>query len=152
MDDLSSRLNSVASGLIIEKAKFGRAAVLTVWVETKNLRKLAEKALTELGLDWLENFQIAQLEGVFVVTYWLRSYSSASQLVIRCSVEQAKSKKDVEIDLPSVRDLWPMAAPFENEAGELFGVSYSLGDTTIVTPRNLLPESVKGFPLREAAK
>jgi NADH:ubiquinone oxidoreductase subunit C len=152
MDDLFSRLNSVAPGLILEKAAFGRAGVLSVWVETKNLRALAEKAAMKLGLDWLENFQIAQLDGVFVVTYWLRSFASASQLVIRCSVEQAKKDRDAAIELPSVRDLWPMAGPFENEAGELFGVNYTLGEAMLMAPRNLLPESVKGFPLREASK
>ena len=148
MDELFTKLNQLASGLILEKARFGRAGILSLWVETKSLRAFAEKIAAEksLKLDWLEDFQVAKMDNALVISYWLRSYEDTTQLVFRCSVELAK--KDAEIEIPSLRDLWPMIAPFENDSGELFGIRYTLAGSPVEVKRNLLPESVQDFPLR----
>jgi NADH:ubiquinone oxidoreductase subunit C len=87
-----------------------------------------------------------------VISWFLRSRETQVQLVIRSSVVIESERKPVEV--LSVRDIWPMAAPIENEVAELFGVRFKkTSGETVEIPRSLLTEEQAGeskFPMRKS--
>jgi NADH:ubiquinone oxidoreductase subunit C len=58
------------------------------------------------------------------------------------------------VDVVTVRDIWPMAAPIENEAAELFGIRFKKASGEVIEiPRVLLTEeqaSESKFPMRKS--
>jgi NADH:ubiquinone oxidoreductase subunit C len=103
-------------------------------------------------LEWLENLSGVQLEGAIVMTYFLRpstvSPSDAQPLILRVSARLASPAK--EVDVPSVAGVWAMAAPFEAEIQELFGVRFLGADGRPAHEAGIrLPRDWNGFPLRK---
>ena len=145
-----SKLDRAAPGMILEKSRFGRSQTLAVWIEAKAIRAIADAAskADPFQLNWLENLSIAQVSEAFVVTYLLRSSVSTATLVLRSTIVPASD--DAWMEVASVRDIWPMAEGFENDAAELFGIRFldSEGRACIPATR-LLPEGWPGFPMRK---
>lgn len=144
--DLSNKLNQVVPGSVLEVRPFGRAGEVSAWIELKSIQKVARaiKDDEELGLDWLENLSVSEIDGTLLLTYFVRSTQTGNTMILRATTLPEKS--DAEADVLSVVGIWSMAKSMELEVGELFGIRF------VGNPRpknNLVPESVKGFPLRK---
>ena len=152
---LLSKLEKAAPGRILQHARFGRTQCASVWVEKSALADVA-RALREdpeLRLDWLENLSVAQMgagggadDEALVLTYFLRSTETREELVLRASVDLSRS--DQWVDAPSVTAIWPMAAPFEQDAGELFGIRFP-GGVAAGRPDEKVNPGWAGFPMRK---
>ncbi|MBI2711503.1 MAG: NADH-quinone oxidoreductase subunit C [Bdellovibrio sp.] len=144
------KLNSICSGTVLEAGEFGRSGVVSVWIESKTVLQIAEclKNDLEFQLDWLENLSVVELEEVVVVTYFLRSTTTPETLVLRISA--LPGSKSEKIVFPSVSSIWPMAIPFENEAEQLFGVTFIGKESCELNNKFLLPDLSHGFPLRKS--
>jgi NADH:ubiquinone oxidoreductase subunit C len=146
-----SKLEKAAPGKILESGRFGRSDLLSVWVEGAAVHAVA-KALSSdsaLKLGWLENYSVAEIGDSLVVSMFLRSRDTQTQLVIRSSVAVDSEKAAVEF--PSVREIWSMAAPLENEAAELFGIRFKkLSGESIEIPHTILGEEESRFPMRKS--
>jgi Ni,Fe-hydrogenase III component G len=136
---------------LLESNRMGRQGAMSAWVETKALRETLVAVREFAGLDWLENFSIAEMHGAFVVSYFLRSTETNElQFIVRAAPMGVKD--DEELSLQSVRDLFSSAKGFEDEAGELFGVSFEdESGKPIVNPRILLGP-ISTFPMRKAIR
>jgi NADH-quinone oxidoreductase subunit C len=125
--------------------------VISIWVETQSIQKVADALYhdPECRLDWLENLSVVEFEGIFVVSYFLRSTVSKHTAIIRLSTPPVSG--DQEIQLPSIQNTWPMGIPMEQEAYEMFGVQFQVGhELSEFTARiQRLPEGWEGFPLRK---
>lgn len=144
------KLTSLLSPYLLKTTRFGKSKMPLVWVAAPSILQVAEclKKDTELALDWLENLSVVELEGVFMVSYFLRSRKTPYRLIVRLSEVATKSNERVSI--PSAQTVWPMAAPFEKEIQELFGFSFKNSDGSLEDlGQKLLPEGLKGFPLRK---
>lgn len=149
--EIFSKLKSAAPGSVLEKGRFGRSAHLSVWVETRALPEVASflKNDPEIALDWLENLSAIQMDDAIVVTYFVRSSAQGHSLILRGSLEPAGPAK--EVDLPSVARSWAMAAPFEAEIQELFGVRFlDAGGKKAYESGSLLPKNWHGYPMRKS--
>jgi NADH-quinone oxidoreductase subunit C len=115
----------------------------SIWIEAQTLENVALflKNDNEYKVDWLENLSVVEFEGVFVVSYFIRSTTTPFRCVIRASA--VPSSPQAPVPFPSIREIWPMGTPMEEEAEELFGIQFSKH------PPNLLPEGWTGFPLRK---
>lgn len=135
-------------GAVLQKAPFGRAGELSLWVEALSIRKVSAHLASnaELQLDWLENFSVSQSEDAFVLTYFLRSRRTDSRLVLRASV--VPESEDALLEVPSVSAIWPMAVPMEDEAAEMFGIRFE-GRVGPAASGRILPAGWRGFPLRK---
>ncbi len=148
---LLSKLNQVAPGLIFEKQAFGRANLMSVWIEAKSVVKFARIVCDEaaLRMTWLENLSAMQLEDAFVLSYFVRSHKTDAELVFRVSI--APDSETDWVDIESVAEVWPMAREFELEIRDLFGVRFvDPIEEPAVRGRTLLPEGWRGFPLRKS--
>lgn len=155
---LVSKLKELLSSNLLDVRRFGHAGLSSVWVEMQSLHKTSEllKEDSELQIDWLENLSVVEFDNVLVVNYFLRSYSSPHQMVMRVSaVPEPKGISSGKIRLPSVRTIWPMAESMENEAEEMFGIYFDLlspggeANSKRVFAR-VLPENWVGFPMRKS--
>lgn len=148
-NDAAQKLEAHYPGVVLQKAPFGRAADPSFWVESRALSKVAKFLACDSGLslDWLENFSVSQHEDAFVFTYFVRSRGNDSRIVLRASVVPASEEALLEI--PSVSDVWPMALRMEDEAAEMFGVSFE-GRTGTASAARMLPEGWRGYPLRKS--
>ena len=149
--EILNKLKLAAPGSVLEKSRFGRSANLSLWVETRQLPEIAAflKEDTEIALDWLENLSAIQMDKAIVLTYFVRSTSNANTLILRGSLEPSSASKEVK--LASVARSWAMAAPFEAEIQEMFGVRFidSEGEPAYPGPGRL-PAGWTGFPLRKS--
>lgn len=147
---LISKLNKLVPGAVLETRRFGRSGIVSIWIETQTLQKVASilKSDPELQLDWLENLSVVEFEGILVASYFIRSTVTAHHYILRSSA--VPSSPEAEVLFPSVREIWPMATPMEEEAREMFGIRFSMNesDSSTETARRL-PENWAGFPLRK---
>jgi NADH:ubiquinone oxidoreductase subunit C len=140
----------------LESGPFGRSGMVSIWVETHLILRVAEvlKNDEELKIDSLENLSIVELEKALVATYFVNSTVTRHKLVIRTSAVP-KSDKD-KVDFLSVRSVWPMVEPLEKELGELFGVNFKIeneepqAEGVKEEEISFLPEGWEGFPLRKS--
>jgi NADH:ubiquinone oxidoreductase subunit C len=144
---LLPKLQAGMPGAVLETGRFGRGGEPVAWAELKKLAKLAKYLREELGLDWLENLSVAQLDDALVLTYFLRSTVSREELILRVSLVPADARTEVEA--PSLAETWPQAGPMEQEASELFGVRFEGAEDATVTSRRL-PKGWNGYPLRKS--
>ncbi len=147
MSALVSKIEKALPGAILQKKPFGRSGDLSLWIEARQLRAVAqlisEDPLAEL--DWLEHLGAAEVEGAILLSYFVRSTRSDRSVILRSTVVPRHS--EAEAEFASVSELWPMAEAMENEVTELFGIRF-VGNTA---PRlKLLPEGWEGFPLRKS--
>ena len=77
---------------------------------------------TEAGFDWLENLSVVQIDEAILITYFLHSRESGAALVLRGSIGVPAPEEYAKVR--SVRSVWPMAAPLEDEAAALFGIEF----------------------------
>jgi NADH:ubiquinone oxidoreductase subunit C len=149
-----SKLEKAAPGKVLESNRFGRSELLSVWVESSAVHDVAKAVNNEpsLKLQWLENLSFAEVGDSLVISWFLRSRETQVQLVIRSSVVVESEREPV--DVVTVRDIWPMAAPIENEAAELFGIRFKKASGEVIEiPRVLLTEeqaSESKFPMRKS--
>jgi NADH:ubiquinone oxidoreductase subunit C len=148
--EILKKLKQVAPGSVLEKAPFGRSSTTSLWVEARLLADLASKLKADPGtaLDWLENLSAIQMDEALVVTYFLRSTTQKSTLILRVSLVPQSASREVE--LPSVAQIWSMATPFEIEIQELFGIRFldsAAQPAHAVSQR--LPKDWNGYPLRK---
>ena len=143
---LLSKIHEILPTSAVEIRRFGREGPLSLWIEVQSLLRLSTflNQDSELQLDLLEHLSVAEFEKVLVGSYFLRSYQTQEQLILRISLIPAASEAWVEVD--SVVSVWPMAEPMEREMQEMFGIRF-LG--LPVGPR-FLPE-YQGFVLRKGA-
>lgn len=149
--EIFNKLKAAAPGSVLEKGRFGRSAHLSVWVETRSLPEVASflKNDPEIALDWLENLSAIQMDEAIVVTYFVRSSVHGHSLILRGSLEPAGPSK--EVDLPSVARSWAMAAPFEAEIQELFGVCFlDAQGAKVYEGGGRLPKNWHGYPMRKS--
>lgn len=149
--ELQSRLKKLPAGALLETRKFGRSSSLSAWVELKTVVDCARflREDSRLALDWLENLSVMQLDEAFVVSYFLRSSADPSTtLILRASA--VPPSPEAPLQVASVRDIWPMAEPFEAEASDLFGIDF-LGARSMpsTTSFRRLPDGWIGYPLRK---
>lgn len=151
---LIEQLNKAVPSSILDVRRFGRSDILSIWVETQSIDLLAStvKAHLDLQLDWLENLSVIELEGALVITYFLRSFSKDTKLIIRSSVVPSTAHEYVNV--PSIRSIWSMGKPMEDEAEEMFGIRFQvkpgLGFSQDHYKQKLMPEGWQGFPLRKS--
>ena len=144
------KLNKALPGAILEVRRFGRSEVLSIWVETQLIPKIALflKSDPDFRLDWLENFSVVEFEKVLVATYFVRSTLHPYHLIIRASAVPESSSQ--EAYLPSIKYIWPMGEAMEREAEEMFGICFRLEGEPKSPPRTYrLPANWEGFPLRK---
>lgn len=144
------KLNKAVPGAVLETLRFGRSGSTTIWVEAQAIQKIAMAIKLDpvFQLDWLENLSIVEFENVFVVTYFVGSTVTSHSLVIRASA--VPSAPDAEIQFPSVRSIWSMATPMEEDAGEMFGIVFGPSSETEKGEKaTRLPENWQGYPLRK---
>ncbi len=156
-----SKLNRIAQefapGAILEKGSIaGPDPVVLVWVDVKLLRKLLEalRADQGLGADWVENITVAQVESTLMATYFFRSTAVSESATFALRATTLPANPDAWASLPTIRDLWPMAAPMENYVSELFGIRFvSPAGGDLVLASQLIVESeaqaMQSFPLRK---
>lgn len=151
---LIEQLNKAVPRSILDVRRFGRSEILSIWVETESIDLLAStlKSHLDLQLDWLENLSVIELEGALVITYFLRSFSKDTQLIIRSSVVPPSPQEYVIV--PSIRKIWSMGQPMEDEAEEMFGIRFQeklgLRSSQEQPKQKLMPEGWQGFPLRKS--
>jgi NADH-quinone oxidoreductase subunit C len=151
--EILNKLKLAAPGSVLEKSRFGRSDRLSVWVEARALPEIAAflKNDPDIKLDWVENLSGIQLDDAIVLTYFLRTSSLGHEqtLILRVSLALAAPAKEVEA--PSVARTWAMAAHFEAEIQELFGVRFvGAQDRPAHGPGIRLPMEWNGFPLRKS--
>lgn len=145
-----SKLEKAAPGKVLESSRFGRADLFSVWIESSAVHAVA-RAVSEdpsLKLQWLENLSFAEIGDSLVISWFLRSRDTQAQLVIRSSVVIASENEPIEV--ASVRDIWPMAAPIESEAAELFGIRFKKASGEIIEIPRVLLTGESGFPMRKS--
>lgn len=146
----------IPASWILDRSRFGRSGLPVLWVNSRNLQPLARGlgAEPDLRIDWIENFSVTRMGPSLVVTYFLRSTTKPSQIILRCAIELPDG--EIEVKLPSVREIWPMAAMMEDQAGELYGIEFlSVEGTSLGRKASLLPEGfteTRGFPMRRDGK
>lgn len=155
---LISKINSAVPGAYLHKSRFGRSDKVIIWIDLRKIREVAKLICTdsEIGLDWLENFSVAQVDDALVATYFVRSFQNPSFFVILRGSVVLEHRSDSEkwVEIPSVSDIWLEATPSEHEYHELFGIRF-LGtfqegeDAHGKGAHSLLPENWRGFPLRK---
>lgn len=104
------------------QGSFGRKEDALLWIDRAKLAEIAPslKADPELQLDSLEHLTVMAMDDLLVATYFLRSFDHPEkQLILRTTVSSGPKAA-----LPSVRGVWPMAAPFEAEMTERFGIRF----------------------------
>ncbi len=143
---LISRLNKALPGAVLEVRRFGRSSVSSIWVETQSIQKVADFLINDLEskLDWLENLSAVEFEGVFVLTYFLRSTVTKQVVAVRLSI--IPTSENETVTLPSVQQIWPMAIPMQQDVTEMFGLKFQ---SSIVPEFGRLPAGWEGFPLRK---
>jgi NADH:ubiquinone oxidoreductase subunit C len=148
---LISKLNKLVPGAVLETRRFGRSGMISIWIETQTLQQIARtlKSDPELHLDWLENLSVVEFEGILVASYFVRSTITPHHYVLRASA--VPSSPEAEVLFPSVREIWPMAIPMEEEAQEMFGIRFQVDESQQdeVQARRL-PENWSGYPLRKS--
>jgi len=113
----------------------------------KSIIKIAKMLKEEPGalFDSLENLSMFEVEGAFVLSYFVRSNSTGKTLILRGSV--LPEGQDDEVETLSVQSIWPMVEMYEREISDLFGVVFKGAP---VSKRVLLPEDWDGYPLRKS--
>lgn len=147
---LVAKLNKAVPGAVLEARRFGRSSHSSIWVEAQTIQKVANALKTDavLGLDWLENLSVVEFEKVFVISYFVRSSESQFNVIIRASA--VPSAPHAEVFFPSIRTVWPMGEPMEEEAEELFGILFRVeGVNSRESRMAKLPGEWKGYPLRK---
>ncbi len=150
-NSLASKLNKIIPGAVLETRRFGRSPLSSIWVEAQSIQKVAValKNDADLKLDWLENLSVVEFEKVLVVSYFLRSTSTQQCIVVRASAVPSSPK--AEVLFPSIRSIWPMGAPMEDEAEEMFGVLFRLtGEAEDLSRPRRLAADWEGYPLRKS--
>ena len=142
-----NRLESVF-GTKVQIRNFGRSERLVAEVNFENLLEIAAWLRMEetFRMDFLEAFTVAELKGKFVLTYFVRSHSQNSQLVLRSAVTVPGPTEFVEI--PSMIGIWPHAEPFESELASLFGIQFTGARGGGEVRKNF--GTYDGFPLRKS--
>lgn len=145
-NELKRRIKALSPEGILEIQAFGRAGTLAVWVEAGSLSAVGNAIKNDTGLrfDWLENLSAMEINRSLALSYFLRSTVNQDSIVIRVSVVPKSSEEPA--DAPSVIDVWPMAASFEREISDLYGVRFRGNE---LEGRYLLPEGWVGYPLRK---
>ncbi|MDR3607475.1 MAG: NADH-quinone oxidoreductase subunit C [Oligoflexia bacterium] len=124
------------------------------WVDGKSLRRLVEalRADQEISADHLENISVAQVGDALMVTYFFRAAHGC--FALRATAVPAEP--NAWVSFPTVRDLWPMAAPMENYSCELFGIRFVGADgveleieASLVLKAKDSEAGSRGFPLRK---
>jgi NADH:ubiquinone oxidoreductase subunit C len=142
----------------LHKSRFGRSDQVIIWVDLRKIREVAELICTdsEIGLDWLENFSVAQVDDALVATYFIRSFQNPHfSVILRGSVVlEHRSDSEKCVDMPSVADIWLAATPSEHEYHELFGIRFVGNPKDRDGARGkdahpILPGNWRGFPLRK---
>lgn len=151
--EILNKLKLAAPGSVLEKSRFGRSDRLSVWVESRALPRVAEvlKNDPEIMLDWVENLSGTQFDDTIVLTYFLRSSfpSHGKTLIFRASLALESPAKEVRA--PTVSGTWAMAAHFEAEIQELFGVRFVDDQGRPAHSAGIrLPRNWNGFPLRKS--
>ncbi|MCM2278023.1 MAG: NADH-quinone oxidoreductase subunit C [Oligoflexia bacterium] len=144
-----TKLNKAAPGAVLQKARFGRGGAQAIWIEARALPAVAATLRNDpdLKLDWLENLSVAQLEDALVITYFLRSRETPLCAILRATVTLNENESPAELpEVPSVREIWPMARSMERESSELFGIRFG-GE---LAAAGILPKGWRGFPLRKS--
>ncbi len=150
-NSLIAKLNKTVPGAILESRRFGRSDLSSIWIEGQVIQKVAFalKSWVEVKIDWLENLSVVEFDKVLVITYFVRSTSTGDSLVIRASAVPESSESRVLF--PSIRSIWPMGEPMEQEAEEMFGIQFRLNEEDgDLRKMNRLPEDWDGFPLRKS--
>ena len=150
MKQIKAKLNAVLPLAVLDTPPFGRSELESAWIKAEAISRVASelKKDPEISLDWLENLSVSQFEDILVVTYFVASYSTKNQIILR--VSGVPSKKDGLVVLPSICSAWPMGEPMEREAAELFGMRFMQGQSLSASfNNNYLPNGWKGFPMRK---
>lgn len=141
------RLEKALPGAVLEVRPFGRTGEVSVWIECGSLAAVARFLREDptLAFDWVENLSAMEIEGAFVLTYFLRSTLTGRALIVRGSVQPASA--DAWVRVASTASTWPSVLPFENEIESLFGVAFEGAPSPRPGPAS--PDG-KGFPLRKS--
>lgn len=164
-NDLVPKLEEAVPGSVLEIGPFGRGEEISLWVQVQSIGQVARilSQDPEIGLDWLEDLSVMEMDGALVMTYFARSSQSRAQLMIRASV--IPTSPDAEVQVPSVLDAWPMGRLVEREVADLFGIRFIDAGTDpawtehdghgnrvapSTTRRALLPQDWLGYPMRKS--
>lgn len=145
--ELIPKLDTAVPGSVLDQRPFGRRADPSLWLELKSIDRVGAFLKDEptLLLDWLENLSVMEIEGMLVISWFLRSTRNDNMLVLRGSA--LPEELGATVSLPSVSGIWPMAAPLERENATLFGMQFTSGPSPDPAGLHLQGE---GFPLRKS--
>lgn len=145
---IQALLEKTVPGALLEVQLFGRSQWPSVWIEMATIHQvaLALKNADSGRLDWLEALTAVQVDDAIVVNYFIRSTVGPEFIVLRGSLVPRDDHS--EVLTTSVSDIWPMAASYEREVSDLFGVSF-LGLPRLSPERSIVTDDVVGFPLRK---
>lgn len=147
---MRSQINKLVDrfGIKIQITNFGRSEHLLFELSSDHLIEVATWLRMEesFRMDFLESLTIFESREHYYFTYFLRSLTYHSQVVLRTNVPEPANVK--EISIASVIGIWPHAEPFESELAPLFGVNF----TGAVGTRTVRKEfgNFEGYPLRKS--
>lgn len=156
INKLLQKLNKKFPDKTVETGILGKKGDPFIWTHLKHFRKLAKflKEDPDFSLNWAENFSISQKKDTLILSVFLRRFSfdqTQSPMILVLKTSVAVPSPNVEVEVPTLRDLWPSIEVMEEEATELFGVQFideEMGSPIDFQPR-LLPPQWVGFPLRK---
>ncbi len=127
---------------------FGRSEETMLEVSSARMIEAAAWLRMEetFRMDILENMSIYEAKGRFFLSYFLRSTSQDTTLVLRTSIPVPQDSGIA--NHPSVEGIWPHAGVFESEQGPLFGVTFENGNKNPSIIRSLWKKGE--YPLRKS--
>jgi NADH:ubiquinone oxidoreductase subunit C len=123
IEQLMADLPGALQGAVLEKVRFGRSENTSYWVPGNKLRELCEHLKVRGEMDWLENLSCVQVDQNLLLTYFLRSSTTAETVILRVSLE-LPSDYLAFVDMDSLEQVWESVRSFEDEIFTLFGVRF----------------------------
>lgn len=137
---LKGKIDAHLPGAALEVAPFGRSPLsgsstvswASLWVKGEALKKVATfiKNDKENNISHFENFSVVQLSEALVLNYFLRSLVNDGGIVLRASFVLGGSGDqdhgpETKVEVPSLCEIWPSLSHYEQEASELFGLTFA---------------------------
>ena len=120
---LAKLIDGKAKNAVLEYGKFGQKKWPSIFVEKKQLRKVASllRSMESTQVDTLRFLVGIPLESDLLLSYFLSSPRSELDMVLRVSVSiQSKVGQEVE----SLSSVWKNSEFFERELNKKFGLVF----------------------------
>ncbi len=150
-DPLRLKIEQAFPGVLLEGRPFGKSDWPSpLWIASHALAGVAKllKQDPSAPLTFLENLSVVELEQGLIASYFLSTRDFKKKAMIRFTLALDPL---VPLVIPSVKQVWPMAKPMEQEISELFGIQFVLPNgQKVAHSGGLLAPDWAGYPLRKA--